>query len=215
MEGHAELQQIYLTKVSESLRRTSACEGFLQAYRSSKDLFALEASVLQVRKALECLAFAAIAPNKGAYEKLRLAADEPADYRKDFNARKILQMLTDINPDFYPVALLPPTRQSSGQWHFDRRPSGFLTKKQFESFYDRLGKFLHADNPWGNDKGIRNMASDLPGAIADLRGLLQMHCTFIRTPEFSGTWVVEALADGTAPKIIVGQADRDFVVMAS
>ena len=59
------------------------------------------------------------------------------------------------------------------------------------------------------------MASDLPGAIADLRGLLQMHCTFIRTPEFSGTWVVEALADGTAPKIIVGQADGDFVVKAS
>lgn len=207
-----ELQNIYLKKISESLARISACESFLAAYTRSNDIYSLEASVLQVRKAFECVAFAAIAPNKIAYEQFRIKAEEPADYRKDFNARKIIQLLSAVNKDFYPTPLLPAIQQANKQWHFERKTDGFLTKNKFESFYDRLGKFLHADNPWGNDKGTQNLVADLPSVLNQLLGLIELHYTVIRTPEFNGVWVIEASATGSAPRVICGQADGEFVI---
>jgi hypothetical protein len=87
-----------------------------------------------------------------------------------------------------------------------------LTKKAFESFYDRLGKFLHADNPWGSDKGTQNLVADLPHVIDRLRVLLEWHFTVIRTPEFNGVWVVEVPASGNLPRILLGKAEGEFVV---
>lgn len=110
MDAEADLQRIYLNNVSEALGRARACEAFLSAYTSSQEVYTLEAAVLQARKSLECVVFPAIAPNKTAYEWLRLSAEEPADFRRDFNARKILQLLSEINADFYPIALLSPAR---------------------------------------------------------------------------------------------------------
>lgn len=207
-----ELQAIYLSKIREAIARLHACDSFLTVYRTSKDVYSLEAAVLQARKALEAVALAAIAPNKAAYESFRAEAERPADYRKDFNARAILQYLGNINKDFYPTPLLAPTKKADHSWHFERRSEGFLTKWQFESFYDRLGKYLHSDNPWGNDKGVQNLVADLPHIIAQLRLLLEWHFTVIRAPEFNGVWVVEAASGGTAPRILVGKADGEFIV---
>ena len=202
---------IYLKKIREAMERAIACQSFLKGYTTTKDIYTLESAVLQVRKAFECMAFAAIAPNKPAYQKLREKAEKRTDFRKDFHARKILRMLSQVNRDFYPIALLPAAKSGPSSWHFDRKPNGFLTKKKFESFYDRLGKFLHADNPWGNPKGIQNLVTDLPAVLVQFRGLLELHCTFVRLPRFSYTWVVTVGADGE-PHIICGETEDDFVV---
>ncbi|MGH8591781.1 MAG: hypothetical protein ACREXX_21435 [Gammaproteobacteria bacterium] len=77
---------------------------------------------------------------------------------------------------------------------------------------DRLGKCLHADNPWGSAKGMQNLLADLPRVIGQLRVLLEWHFTVIRTPEFSGVWVVEAPANGNPPRILLGKAEGEFVV---
>lgn len=207
-----ELQTIYLGKISEALARLSACERFLSTYNSSKDVFALESAILQMRKALEAVAFAAIAPNKNQYADYRAQAEKNSDFTKDFNARSILQFLGKINADFYPVPASAPIAVSPGYWHFDRRQDNSLTKEKFESFYDRLGKHLHADNPWGNDKGLDNLAKDIPEVISATRSLLSWHFTTIRTPEFFGVWVVEAPSSSAPPRVIVGQANGEFVV---
>ncbi len=206
-----ELQTVYLNKIGESVTRIGACESFLTQHRATNDVYSFESAVLQARKALEAIAFAAIAPNKTEYEAFRAEAQRPADYRKDYNARAILQYIGKINKDFYPTPLQAPTRKVDGSWHFERRTDGYLTKQQFESFYDRLGKFLHADNPWGNNKGTQKLIADLPEVITGVQGLLEWHFTVIRTPKFQGVWVVEA-ARGGAPRIVVGKADGDFIV---
>lgn len=206
-----ELRNIYLGKISEALARLEACDRFLSSYNSFKDVFVLEAAVLQMRKALEAVAFAAIAPNKSQYEEYRAQAERSADFTKDFNARSILQFLSKVNPDFYPIPAAP-IAVSPGNWHFDRREDKSLTKEKFESFYDRLGKHLHSDNPWGNDKGLENLAKDIPEIIAATRSLLSWHFTRIRTPQFSGVWVVEAPSNGVPPQVIVGEADGEFAV---
>jgi len=207
-----ELQTIYLGKISEALARLSACESFLSAYGTSRDVFALESAILQIRKAMEAVAFAAIAPNKSQYAEFREQADKNPDFTKDFNARSILRFLDKVNADFYPLPASAPIAVSPGNWHFDRRKDNSLTKEKFETFYDRLGKYLHADNPWGNDKGLGNLAKDIPEVIAATRSLLSWHFITIRTPQFSGVWVVEAPSSGAHPRVIVGQADGDFVV---
>lgn len=208
-----ELQTIYLGKISEAMARLKACEHFLNSYSVSKDVFYLESAILQMRKAMEAVAFSAIAPNKTPYAEYRAKADKNTDFTKDFKASAILKFLSMVNADFYPFPVTSPIAVSPGNWHFDRRKDNSLTKEQFESFYDRLGKYLHADNPWGNDKGLYNLVKDIPELISATRSLLSWHCTTIRAPQFSGVWVVEVPSDGAAPpRIIVGQADGEFVV---
>jgi len=208
----SELQTIYLSKVSEALARLAACERFVSSYGESKDVFVLESAILQMRKALQAVAFAAIAPNKVQYAEFRAQAEKNTDYTKDFKATSILKFLAKVNPDFYPRPASAPVQMSPGHWHFDRREDDSLTKEKFENFYDRLGKHLHSDNPWGNNKGLNNLAKDIPEIISATRSLLSWHFTTIRTPEFSGVWVVEAPSNGAAPRVIVGQADGEFVV---
>lgn len=209
-EAHA--QEIYISKLSEGLSRLLACESFLERYHASESVFEAEAAILQIRKAMECVAYAAVAPNKSEYAEFRAKAEKQPDYTKDYHAGKILRMLGNINADFYPKPVSAPIKTGPGQWHFDRREDDSLSKKQFESFYDRLGKMLHADNPWGNEKGLINLIADIPPIIGSLRLLLSWHFTVIRTPEFNGVWVVESPNNGQQPRVVVGQADGEFVV---
>ena len=215
MTAATEAQKIYLAKINEAVARLKACDYFLDGYSKDPAASLLEAAVLQMRKALEAVAYAAIAPNKAKYQQFRAKAETPADYRKDYNARAILQHLAKINADFYPAPLLPATQVQPGHWHFEQKANGYLTKARFESFYDRLGKFLHADNPWGNDKGVVNLVADLPVTQSQLRELLALHRIIVRTPDFLGAWVVEVPTDGRVPHIIVAQATGDFSVAGS
>lgn len=208
------LQSTYLAMVGEAIARLHAADNFLSAYKQTHNLPELEAAILQVRKAFEATAYAAIAPNKKEYEAFRAQADDQPDYRKDYHAGKILAALSKINKNFYPISLLPATKMPDGTFHFERKKSGYLTKKRFESVYDRLGKYLHADNPWGNSKNIQNLVADLPAAINELFGLLELHVTFIQTPEFNGAWVVETGRD-TGPRIVTGVAPGEFIVQDS
>lgn len=120
-----------------------------------------------------------------------------------------------INEKFYPEPFLPATKQPNGTWHYGRKKSGYLTKKRFERVYDRLGKFMHAHNPWSPEKHMRNLATSIPDTIGQLRALLELHGAFIRTSSFKGAWVVEMPSDGSPPKIITGAATGDFVVNGS
>jgi hypothetical protein len=185
-------QRVYLALIGESVSRLNAAFGFELEYRRSRDLPTLDASVLQLRKALELIAIAAIAPDRKAYEAFRATADKDPDFTKDYHAAKIFAALARVNADFYPRALLPPTRQPDGRWHFDNKTSGALTKKQFERCYDRLGKHLHAQNPWGKSQNVQNIAADLQAMIASAKALIACHARFIRAPGFNGVWIVDA-----------------------
>ncbi|MBK8161579.1 MAG: hypothetical protein IPK65_00040 [Gammaproteobacteria bacterium] len=207
-----QLQKIYLGKVEECLDRLRACEVFLEFHKESGNVYFLESAILQMRKSLECVAYAAIAPNKKEYKEYRAKADRQSDYTRDYHAGKILEMLSKINKDFYPKPVSSPISKGPGRWHFDKREDGALTKKQFSSFYDRLGKFLHADNPWGNDKGINNILQDIPVIINSVKSLLSWHFTKVSTPIFTGVWVVEVPFNGEKPKIVIGKADGEFLV---
>ena len=203
---------IYLSKMEEVKRRLSFSEQQLSEYDKINNLHYLENSILHLRKALECIAYASIAPNKEAYSNLRASAEKPADFRKDYNGSKILKMLALVNKDFYPRSLEKPKQVAPNNWHFERNEKDILTKKRFERVYDRLGKFLHSDNPWDNDKGYKNLAKELSNIYIEIKNLLSWHFTVIRDGKFRGIWVIEFRDINTPSRVVTGQADGEFIV---
>jgi hypothetical protein len=208
----ASLQSIYTSQLSEATMRLLAAKKFLATYIETKELPEIEAAILQLRKALETIAFAAIAPDKQQYVALRAKMTESPDFTRDYHAAKIFTALAKINTDFYPVALMPAVRQPDNSWFYDKKKTGFLTKKRFERVYDRLGKHLHAHNPWSVSKHIQNLAAELPSIIDHAHGLLDLHARFIRTPGFEGVWIFEADRFGNPPRLMHANSMGPYVV---
>ncbi|WP_228142545.1 hypothetical protein [Acinetobacter seifertii] len=100
-----DLQKIYADKVNEALFRLNKCEVLINSYFEIRDVLDLESSILHMRKALEILALASIAPNKIKYQEYRAQANKNPDYTKDYKASSILKALSEINSDFYPIPL--------------------------------------------------------------------------------------------------------------
>jgi len=201
---------VYVTLLGECVDRLAAAEEFLEQMRARPYAPLLEAAILQVRKSLELVAIAAIAPDQKQYEAFRATATKDPDFTKDYHAAKIFAALARINPDFYPKPLLPAVRTTDGTWHYDDKKSGVLSKRQFANTYDRLGKYLHAHNPWGSNKFLDQIVADLPIIILKSRGLIALHARLIRTRDFQGVWIVQA--DTTTPYVITGAATGPYVV---
>lgn len=60
----AHMQLINLSMVGDAVARLQAAEKYLEDYRTSKSVPAAESSVLQLRKALESIAFASVGRTK-------------------------------------------------------------------------------------------------------------------------------------------------------
>ena len=114
------------------------------------------------------------------------------------------------HPDFYPIPLLPAKKLENGTWHFNRKIGKFFDKNQFIKLYDRLGKYLHADNPWGNNKEWEDFALVVRDGISSIRDLFKLYFTVIRTPEFTGVWVLETREN--VVQFLVAESHGEFIV---
>jgi len=130
--------QIYLDCIQQTVQRLDGCDEFLKRYQHTNNLFELEAAVLQLRKAMESMAFAAIAPNKEQYAALRKQAERPVDFGQDWNAKSIFLSLDALNKYFYPAPLGEPELEE-GVTHFKQLEGGYLKRREFETFYNRIG----------------------------------------------------------------------------
>jgi len=193
-------------------KRISYAENQLSAFNETRNHLFLENAILHIRKALECIAYASIAPNKNAYSKFRSEAETPADFRKDYHGGKILKQLGRINKDFYPLPLVEPKLVGERQWHFDRLNSSYLTKKQYIKLYDRLGKYLHSDNPWDNDKRYLDLAKDMPENFQRVKLLLQIHATFVQTKQLRYAFVVDMGSEEKDVSMMTAIANGEFNV---
>jgi hypothetical protein len=101
-----------------------------------------ELACLQLRKALEQVAFAALAANRRRY------AEAHAHFPIEWNAKTILGRLRELHPEFYPIALDPPVHTEPRCWHFPGYPKDVLTEEEFVFLYDRCSQILHEWNPY-------------------------------------------------------------------
>ena len=104
----------------------------------------VECIYLQIRKVLELVAFGSLIANKTLYSQIH------RDFAKHWNARLLVNDLRRINPNYYPRAIHEvPQEDPSKSTHFvDRQDS--LSEPEFVELYERCGRFLHADNPFGS-----------------------------------------------------------------
>ena len=194
---------IYLRCLEEAKHRLAFAEHFA-AVASGQPRINTENACLQFRKALELIAYAAIAPHRAKYEAWRRQAEQPKDFRKDFNGKKILHSLAKLNPYSYPRPLVRPVERN-GAWHYDFFRGAYLTKKRYEEVYDRCGALLHADNPWGHDKQYTSFAELLPNYVGWTLALIKLHSVIIEHEGGVAAWVVEAGDLTTKAKGHIGQ----------
>ncbi|AOJ04063.1 hypothetical protein WS70_19445 [Burkholderia mayonis] len=208
---------IYALMISEVANRLVAASTFLESFKSGGGVAFLESSALQLRKALESVAFAAIAPNQAAYAACRAKADKNKDFTKDYHAKRVFNDLGRVNPDFYPMPVLLGKNSAAqdspnNHFHFDRKESGYLTKDEFIDVYDRLGKHLHARNPWSTGDAYAGLPEMIDKTVDAAHGLIELHVAYIRTPQFSGVWLTEIPRGTLVPKMVLAQADGPYVV---
>jgi hypothetical protein len=211
-------ESVYKAMMTEAAGRLMAADRFVAHHNNRKEVADLESAVLQVRKALEAIAFSAISTNKTAYEEIRSKAEQNKDFTRDYHANRIFRDLQRVQKDFYPLALiaavnLTPELQTGRTWHFDRKRDGYLSQDKFTKIYDRLGKYLHARNPWDRPVSWDRLIEFLPSVIDEAQSLIELHAAFIRTADFSAVWIVEVPKGSIEPKIICGMADGNFAVL--
>jgi hypothetical protein len=100
----------------------------------------IELSFLQLRKCQELMLFAAITASYHAGLELQRHIVEG-----EWNATKLVKMLSRHNPKFYPQALESPIEAQPGHKYTNEKKDGFLTLPEFCRLYDRVcGPLMHA-----------------------------------------------------------------------
>jgi len=105
----------------------------------------LESMCLQVRKTLELIALGSLVVNKNDFAKFH------RDFQKYWHGGRILKDIERINPKFYPVPIEEVSCADTNmpvKW--EKIKEGYLTKDDFVKVYEKCGKILHADNPFGS-----------------------------------------------------------------
>lgn len=136
------LVEKYIACMEEIKKRTNVVMGFVRGEINSKYIITTaESAALQIRKILELIALSSLVANHEQYSTQR------ANFRKDWNAKRILETLARVNPKFYPV----PTKQvriSEGRYNTPKIKSGYLTQKDFIELYGQCSAMLHSTNPF-------------------------------------------------------------------
>jgi hypothetical protein len=177
MNSETEIYADYMTGVRmrvEQIKNTMAIESMPEFAKA-------EMVFLQFRKSLELIAFASLAANKDAYAKAY------PTFAEEWKAKRILEKIGKINPDFWPMALNEPEVISPGNKYFSRPEGGFLTQEEFVALYQISSEVLHTRNPFtGKDLTI-NTKYSVEEWISRIQRLLTWHQVRL----LSGTlWVV-------------------------
>jgi hypothetical protein len=158
---------------------------------------------LHFRKALEEIAFASLAANREKYSAAR------AGFATEWNARRMLGFVRNVNPNFYPVPLKPPVETSPGHKFFDRIVDGFLTQDDFVTLYDGSAEVLHCRNPYAHGDPTINVKYAVDDWSRSIKTLLGWH--FVQIVDVPGLWVIQVPNDGPI-RGFFGSADGPFVV---
>jgi len=145
---------------------------FARRVTTGQDHLDAEIVFLQFRKILEHIALASLVANKDAYSKAR------ASFANDWHAKRMLEQLTKVNPEFYPfpVTLVSTATQADGRRIHRLEPltTGFLTKDEFAELYNYCGDVLHAQNPYQTRTTI-NVRLSAQEWLARIENLVRLH----------------------------------------
>lgn len=166
--------QIYCNCLEEVKQRIETVQAIVNK-RAQTDAFGHkrfldEFLCLQIRNILELIAFGSMSSNIALYQR------EFQKYRGDWNAKRILENLERINPQFYPEPLKQSPNSIEGQTALEVVTDGFLTKSEFIFLYNTCSKMIHSPNPFRNERepDFKRTIDDWMHRIASLLWFHQM-----------------------------------------
>ena len=142
-----ELSEKYLGCMREIKHRTDVIQRFHRLEIHAGYLASTaECIALQFRKTLELIALASVA-NREEYAKQR------ANFRSDWNAKRIVNTLESVNPKFYPAPTKPVRLTDEDFADYDLQPvPEYLTRDDYILLFDRCNDLLHAANPYAESQ---------------------------------------------------------------
>jgi hypothetical protein len=112
-----------------------------------------------------------------------------ADFETHWNAKRLLQKLAKVHPDFYPSPVSIPAQQSGPVKHLPDVADDFLTKDEFILLYDVCSQVIHTRNPYKTGPWVIDTGRPLSEWANRLRRLLDVH--YIKLSAVPGVWLVQ------------------------
>jgi hypothetical protein len=180
----------YCALMTEIKKRTHAITHMLKGLSTtSYKATNIEFMCLQIRKMLELISMGSLVLNKEEFEAIG------QKYAQYWNARLILQDIERLNPDFYPIPILEvPSKRPGVQNDLLDKTTGFLTRDDFVKVYEKCGKMMHANNPFGSQADLDYYSSKIPEWEDLIIGLL--NCHIIHLKGVKGFYIIHMQEEG-------------------
>lgn len=149
---------------------------------AGREDFSTELACLHLRKALELLAFASLTANRGKY------AEAHRNFTQHWNAKRLLENLERIHPDFYPRPVTLDNQERNGIKNFTDVTAGYLTREDFVFLYDTTSQVLHTRNPFSREPGTIDFGYSIAEWVGRIQALLSTH--YMRLVDSASLWVV-------------------------
>jgi hypothetical protein len=181
---------LYAEQMLEIKRRTEVIQYFLaEGGHALYQPTTTESVCLQFRKILELIAFSSLVANKDKYS----AAHK--DFKSHWNAERLLNDLSRINPDFYPKPIEEKRSTTPGIVNdLLAITDDYMTQDDFVQIYKKCGGILHAANPYGTKTSNHYYEKSIPVWLNKLIRLL--NCHKVHLVEETGFWLIHMQEDG-------------------
>jgi hypothetical protein len=167
--GYDEKSQKYAFCMANIQQRIEVINSIALEYTVSMPI--VEFIALQLRKILESIALSTLVANVELYKEKRKS------FYKDWNARGIMDDLSKINENFYPLpveTILATPSQNIGSLPI--KEYGFLKKERYIEAYNFCSNILHTENPFSiKDRNHHNEMNTLFVYCKEAVELLSSH----------------------------------------
>jgi len=163
--------ELYIELMNEIKKRSHSVLTMLQKkYSTAYQVTNIEFMCLQIRKMLELISLGSLVINKLDFEEQKIK------YEKFWHAERILSDIERINPDFYPRPVFekPSTVLGIKNEIIDIE-DGYLKRDDFTKIYEKCGKIMHADNPFGSKVDLKYYESQILTWLDLIVRLLNTH----------------------------------------
>jgi hypothetical protein len=150
-----------------------------------------EIIALSFRKCVELIVFSSLVAHKDTYSNAHV------DFEKHWNAKRLMENLRKLHPDFYPVPIEFRNNCSAGEVAFDFVKDHFLTQKDAVDLYNDTAAALHVANPFRSPPVMCGASRSFTEWYNLIVGLMALHqIRLIDRPEY---WIVR-LASPEIPR---------------
>lgn len=180
---------IYVKCMDKVRNRIAAIKWLVATTRFFKSEHYLlpEAIFVQFRKILELIAYSSLSAHREKY------AEAYKNFENHWKAKAMLDAVEQLNPEFYPIALLPPTKTGDNSWMFPGYQDGALTRADFEKLYDACGDILHMKNPFSAKNPVTDIGYSVDEWVVRIEKLLTWHSVELLD---DGRWLCYMPPDG-------------------